>query len=138
MRDSVSITLRNNMSFDVIVNGHKMIIDAANDFGGSNLGPRPKSLMLVSLAGCTGMDIVALLRKMRIVINDLRIEVEGHITHDYPKHFDHMHIKYIIKGNTIPVDKVNYAIQLSLEKYCGVSYNFEKSMQITHELIVEE
>jgi putative redox protein len=136
MIDNVSIKFRNNMSFDVDVNGHKMIIDTAPEFGGDDLGPRPKSLMLVSLAGCTGMDIVSLLRKMKIEIEDLKIEVEGHITSDHPRHFDRMHIKYIIKGNKLPADKVNYAIDLSLQKYCGVSYNFEKSMEITHELVI--
>jgi putative redox protein len=136
MIDNVSIKFRNNMSFDVDVNGHKMIIDTAPELGGDDLGPRPKSLMLVSLAGCTGMDIVSLLRKMKIEIDDLKIEVEGHITSDHPRHFDRMHIKYIITGNNLPADKVNYAIDLSLQKYCGVSYNFEKSMAITHELVI--
>jgi putative redox protein len=137
MKDSVSIELRNNMSFDVIVNGHKMVIDTVPEFGGNDQGPRPKSLLMVSLAGCTGMDIVSLLRKMKIEIADLKIVVEGNITDQHPKHFDRMHIKYIIKGNSIPQDKINYAIKLSLEKYCGVSYNLEKSMEITWELIID-
>jgi putative redox protein len=136
MIDNVSIKFRNNMSFDVDVNGHKMIIDTATELGGNDLGPRPKSLMLVSLAGCTGMDVVSLLRKMKIEVDDLKIEVEGHVTSDHPRHFDRMHIKYIIKGNNLPVDKINYAIDLSLQKYCGVSYSFEKSMEITHELVI--
>jgi putative redox protein len=137
MKDSVSIELRKNMSFDVSVNGHKMLIDTVPEFGGNDQGPRPKSLLMVSLAGCTGMDIVSLLRKMRIDITDLRIVVEGNITDQHPRHFDHMHIRYIVKGNSIPADKINYAIKLSLEKYCGVSYNLEKSMEITWELVIE-
>ncbi len=137
MKESVSIEFRNNMSFDVSVNGHKMLIDSVPEFGGNDLGPRPKSLLMVSLAGCTGMDVVALLRKMKIEVDDLRIVVDGNITDHHPKHFDHMHIRYIIKGNSIPTDKINYAIKLSLEKYCGVSYNLEKSMEITWELVIE-
>jgi putative redox protein len=138
MRDSVSIGLKGNMSFDVVVNGHKLILDTVIEYGGNNEGPRPKSLMLVALAGCTGMDIVSLLRKMRVVFDDLRIDVEGNVTEEHPKHFDHMHIKYILKGNNIPVDKVNKAIDLSLEKYCGVTYTYSKAMKITHELIIGE
>jgi putative redox protein len=138
MRDSVSIKLRENMSFDVQVNNHKMVIDTAKEFGGSNEGPRPKSLMLVALAGCTGMDVVSILRKMRIAFDDLKIVVEGNITEEHPKHFDHMHIKYIIKGKNISSDKVNSAIDLSIEKYCGVNYTYRKAMKITHELIIEE
>jgi putative redox protein len=126
------------MSFDVVVNGHKMILDTVNENGGNNEGPRPKSLMLVALAGCTGMDIVSILRKMRVEFEDLKIDVEGNVTEEHPKHFDHMHIKYIVKGKNIPVDKVNMAIDLSLEKYCGVTYTYSKAMSITHELIIVE
>jgi putative redox protein len=138
MKDSVSIGLKGNMSFDVSVNGHKMIIDTVPEFGGTNGGPRPKSLMLVALAGCTGMDVVSILRKMKIQFDDFIVEVEGNITEEHPKHFDHMHIKYKIKGKGIPEDKVNSAIDLSLGKYCGVTYSYEKAMKITHELVVED
>lgn len=137
MKDSVSIELIKNMSFEVNVNGHKIIIDTANEFGGNNSGPRPKSLMLASLGGCTGMDVASILRKMRINFDKLKIDVEGNITEEHPRHFDHMHIKYIIKGKNIPADKVKSAIELSLEKYCGVSYSYKKAMKITHELIIE-
>jgi putative redox protein len=138
MKDSVTIQYTKNMSFDVSVNGHKMIIDSTPEFGGNDEGPRPRSLMLVALAGCTGMDLVSLLKKMRIKFDDLRIKVDGNVTNEHPKHFDHMHIMYIIKGQKIPVDKVEMAITLSIEKYCGVSYSYSLAMKITHELIVEE
>jgi putative redox protein len=138
MRDSVSVGLKSNMSFDVVVNGHKLVIDTANEYGGNNEGPRPKSLMLVALAGCTGMDVVSILRKMKIEFDDLKIDVEGNVTEEHPRHFDHMHIKYIVKGKNVPVDKVNKAIDMSLEKYCGVTYTYSKAMKITHELILEE
>jgi len=138
MKDSVEISLREKMSFDVNVNGHKMILDSSAESGGNNEGPRPKSLMLVALAGCTGMDVVSLLRKMRIDFEDLKIAVEGNITEEHPRHFDHMHIIYKIRGAEIPVDKVNKVIELSLDKYCGVTYSYKKAMKITHELIVEK
>jgi putative redox protein len=138
MKDSVSIQYRENMSFNVSVNGHNMVIDSVREYGGNDEGPRPKSLMLVALAGCTGMDIVSILKNMRIPFDDFRINVDGNVTDEHPKHFDHMHITYIIKGKNIPVDKVNMAISLSLEKYCGVSYSFRIAMKLTHELIVEE
>jgi putative redox protein len=136
MKDKVTIQHRENMSFNVKVNGHDMILDSSMEFGGSNAGPRPKSLMLVALAGCTGMDVVSLLNKMRIRFDDLKIEVEGNITEDHPRHFDHMHIKYILKGKEIPVEKVNNAISLSQDKYCGVSFSYRMAMKITHELII--
>lgn len=138
MYDSVCIELKNSMSFEVNVNGHKMTIDAAREFGGNGSGPHPKSLMLVALAGCTGMDLASMLRKMKVKFDNLKIIVGGTITEEHPKHFDHMHIKYIIKGKEVSADKVNKAIELSLEKYCGVSYSFKKAMKLTHELVIEE
>lgn len=137
MNDSVTLALKGNMSFDVDVNGHKMIIDSSKDFGGNDEGPRPKSLMLVALGGCTGMDVASILRKMRVPFSDLRLEVSGHITHEHPRHFDRMHIKYYISGENIPHEKVEQAVQLSHKQFCGVSHNYKKSMEITSEIIYE-
>jgi putative redox protein len=138
MKDSAIIQYKKNMSFNVEVSGHKMIIDSTEEFGGNNEGPKPKSLLLVALAGCTGMDVVSMLKKMRIDFEDFRINVDGNVTDAHPRHFDHMHITYFVKGNNIPVDKVEMAIKLSQEKYCGVSYSFRFAMKLTHELIVEK
>jgi putative redox protein len=138
MKDFVSIKHRKNMSFDVEVNGHKIIIDSATEHGGNNQGPRPKSLMLVALAGCTGMDVVSILNKMRVEFEDFRVNIEGNLTEEHPRHFDHMHIIYLIKGKDIPEEKVQKAIQLSQDKYCGVSYSYREAMKLTYELIIEE
>lgn len=138
MKDSVSIQHRGNMSFDAKVNGHNIILDSTREFGGNNAGPRPKSLLLAALAGCTGMDVVSILQKMKVKFEDLRIVVEGNITDEHPKHFDHIHIMYIVKGKDIPVEKVKTAINLSQDKYCGVSYSLKKAMNITWELVTEE
>lgn len=138
MKDSVTIQQRENMSFDVQVNGHKIVIDTSGEFGGNNEGPRPKSLMLVALAGCTGMDVASILKKMKVEYDDLKVVVEGNITDEHPKHFDSMHIKYMLKGKGISGDKVKRAIELSQDIYCGVSYSYRKAMKITWELIIEE
>jgi putative redox protein len=137
MKDSVSLTLRENMAFDVEINGHKMIIDTAADYGGNDMGPRPKSLMLAALGGCTGMDMASILRKMKIDFKGLRIKVDGNVTHDHPRHFDHMHIIYYVSGKDLPRDKVEHAASLSQEKYCGVTHNYRASMKITHEIVYE-
>jgi putative redox protein len=126
------------MSFDVEVNGQNMIIDSSSSSGGNNEGPRPKSLMLVALGGCTGMDMASILRKMRVPFDDLRIKVDGNMTEEHPRHFDTMHITYFIKGKDIPTDKVEQAAKLSLEKYCGVTFNFKASIKITHEIVYEQ
>jgi putative redox protein len=138
MKDSVTIQQRENMSFDVQVNGHKILLDASKEFGGNDEGPRPKSLLLVALAGCTGMDVASILKKMKVEYEDLKVVVDGNITDEHPKHFDRMHIKYILKGSGISEEKVRTAINLSQDKYCGVSYSLKKAMDITWELIIEE
>lgn len=137
MKDSVTLSLKGNMSFDVEVNGHKMVIDSGEAFGGNNEGPRPKSLMLVAIGGCTGMDMASILRKMRVPFEDLRIEVSGNITSEQPKHFDKMHITYFVKGTDIDKEKVEMAAKLSQEKYCGVTFNYKASIEITHEIVYE-
>jgi putative redox protein len=138
MKDSVTLSLRGNMSFDVDVNGHKMVIDTGETFGGNNEGPRPKSLMLVALGGCTGMDMASILRKMRVPFESISVKVDGNITGEHPRHFDTMHITYVIKGKDIPKDKVEMAAKLSQEKYCGVTFSYRASIEITHEIIYEE
>ena len=137
MKDKVTLSHRSGMAFEAEVNGHKMTIDSAREFGGNNEGPRPKSLMLVALAGCTGMDVASILKKMRIEFTDLSIKVEGNITEEHPKHFDHMHIVYTVKGDNIPREKVESAIIMSQDKYCGVSFTYKQAMNITWELIIE-
>jgi putative redox protein len=138
MKDSVNLQHRGNMSFDVTVNGHHLILDSVKEFGGNNEGPRPKSLMLVALAGCTGMDVVSILGKMRVKYDDFRVVVDGDVTDEHPRHFEKMHIKYYIKGKDIEKDKVLSAITMSQEKYCGVSFSYKQAMELTWELIVEE
>lgn len=138
MKDSVSLSLKGNMSFDVEVNGHRMTIDSSRDFGGNDEGPRPKSLMLVALGGCTGMDMASILRKMRVPFDGLRVKVDGVITGEHPRHFESMHITYFIKGKDIPADKVELAAKLSQEKYCGVSHSYKASIRLTHEIVYEE
>jgi len=138
MAESVKLRLKGNLSFDVDVDGHSMVIDSAPDFGGESAGPKPKSLMLVALGGCTAMDIVSILRKMKIQFEDVNIEVQGNLTETHPRHFDHMHIIYRIKGRDISREKVQMAVDLSQEKYCGVSYSYRSSIKITSEIIIEE
>ena len=138
MMETINIQLKGEMSFDVEIDGHHLTIDSAPHAGGKNLGPRPKPLMLASLAGCTGMDVVSILRKMRVPFDDIRIEVQGNLTETHPRYYDKMHIIYYIKGSNLPLDKIETAVNLSQEKYCGVTYSFRLSAKITHEIILEE
>jgi len=127
-----------NMAFETEVNGHKIIIDAVEEVGGENRGPRPKPLMLSALGGCTAMDVVSILKKMRVEIKNLNVIVEGDLTEEHPKHFYKMHVIYEFTGTDLPLDKLEKAVNLSEERYCGVSVVYRKAMEITSEIKIIE
>ncbi len=102
--------------------------------GGKDLGPRPKPLILVALAGCTGMDVIAILKKMKVNPDYFNVDVKGEVTEEHPKQFSSMHIVYEFRGKDLPLDKLQKAIDLSQEKYCGVSAMLKKAMPITSEI----
>lgn len=132
--EQVRVNWLENMAFEAEVNGHKIIIDAAEAVGGENRGPRPKPLMLVALAGCTGMDVVSILKKMRVEVETFNVVVEGDLTEEHPKQFSKMRIIYEFKGNDLPMDKLEKAINLSEERYCGVSAMYKKAIGIITEI----
>jgi len=130
----INATFKSGMNFSVDVNGHKIEIDTDEAGGGKNTGTRPKALMLVSLAGCTGLDVVNMLNKMRVNFTDLSINVEGHLTETEPKIYDTVIINYSIKVNKEDEPKVEKAVTLSKEKYCGVSKMFESFAKVSFKI----
>lgn len=136
MKHNVNTTWKENMTFDSLVSGHHVIMDASKDGGGDNLGPRPKELMLTALAGCTGMDVVSILKKMRVEVENFNVNIEANVTEEHPKHYDSLHIIYEFTGKDLPLDKLEKAVKLSQEQYCGVSYMYKKAMEVTFEIVV--
>ena len=134
MRESISLKWMDNLAFEVNVDGHKITIDAKTEVGGTDKGPPPKPLMMVALAGCTGMDVASLLKKMRVEFEEFNVKVEGDITEEHPKHFSGMHIIYEFAGKDLPVDKIKKAIELSQDKYCGVSATYKKTMDLSYKI----
>jgi putative redox protein len=126
------------MAFEAEVNDHTIVMDADEMNGGSNLGPRPKALTLVSLAGCTGMDVISILKKMKVEPEEFSISVEGELTEDHPKYYEKITVTYHFKGTDLPADKIQKAIHLSQEKYCGVSAMLRTGTQVVHEYVIEE
>ena len=122
------------MAFEADMSEHKLVLDSDPKFGGEGRGPRPKSLLLLSLAGCTGMDVVSLLKKMRVEFEDLKIKITGELTDEHPKYYHKIHLTYQIKGKDINHDKVEKAVNLSQDKYCGVSYMLKKAAEITYDI----
>ena len=134
MKTKINCTWKEEMMFESEVQGHKIIMDADESVGGRNRGPRPKPLTLVSLAGCTGMDVISILAKMRVEPSYFNIEIEGELTDEHPKYYHRIHITYEFKGTDLPLDKLEKAINLSQERYCGVSALLRKGAEITHEI----
>ena len=138
MQESIDLKWLDGMSFEADVAGHKIIMDSDPEFGGQNKGPKPKPFMMVSLAGCTGMDIVSLLNKMRVAFDSLDIRVVGDLSEEHPKKFEKMKIIYELTGQSIDRSKVEKAVALSQEKYCGVSASYRASIELSHEIIIKE
>lgn len=126
------------MGWEMDINGHHFITDAAVEAGGNDLGPRPKAMLLAGLIGCTGVDVKMILDKMKVEPEDIHIEVEAEASEDHPKIYTDIHLTYIFKGKDLPLDRLERAVNLSLEKYCGVTAMLEKAANITHAIIVEE
>ncbi|MBU2649995.1 MAG: OsmC family protein [Bacteroidetes bacterium] len=137
MKTKIDCTWKEGMAFEANTGGFKIMLDAEEAVGGQNLGPRPKPLTLVSLAGCTGMDVISILKKMRIEPEYFNVEVEGNLTEEHPKYYDKIHLRYVFRGKDLPLDKLEKAISLSQDRYCGVSALLSKGAELTHEIIVE-
>lgn len=97
-------------------------------------GPGPKSLLLSAIAGCSGIDVLDILDKMRVVYTDFSMDVEAEQTDEHPKVFKDITITYILKTDAANEEKVRKAIELSLEKYCGVSAMLKKNSAINYKL----
>ncbi len=138
MKIQVETNWKKNMAFEAVVNGHKLTMDIDTASGGEDAGPRPKPLLLAALAGCTGMDIVSLLNKMRVPFEDLKIFTEGELSEEHPKMVTKIHVTYQIKGKDLDMNKVNKAIQMSEEKYCGVEATLKSNVEITSSVEVVE
>jgi len=139
MKESVNVKWNGGMSFEADVMDYKIMMDADPEFGGQRKGPKPKPLLLVALAGCTGMDIVSLLNKMRIEFKKFNIRVDGDTADEHPKKFTRITITYEVTGKNIDREKVEKAVILSQEKYCSVSATLKDSVTIDYLIeIIEE
>lgn len=138
MRHEIECNWIDEMAFKVETDGHRLIIDANPEFGGQDRGPRPKPLLLASLAGCTGIDVISILKKMRVNLEGLHIKVSASLTEEHPKIYDKIIVTYTFKGYNLPMEKLEKAVQLSEEKYCGVSAMLKKAGLIEYNIITEE
>ena len=113
-------------------------MDGPESFGGSNAAIRPKELLLLSLAGCTGADVSAILQKKRVKLDGFEINVSAESTETHPKVYTKIHLEFMFYGTGIKEKDVEKAIELSQTVYCGVTAMLEKSIEITHSFKIEE
>jgi putative redox protein len=135
MKHEIESQWMGKMQFNALVNDHTIIMDAPERAGGENNGPIPKPFVLTALSGCTGMDVIALLRKQGKQLNDLNIKVSGEISKQQPIEYVAAHIIYEIKGNEEDKQAAFDAITTSQEKICGVSSMLKKIMPVTWQII---
>jgi putative redox protein len=119
--------------------GHSGVIDAGVKAGGQNRGPSPMELLLIGMAGCTGMDVVDILKKKRLAVTGLEVRVEGTRTESHPKVYTCIDVVYTVRGRDIPARAVEQAIHLSENKYCSAGVMLGKTAKIDSRYeIVEE
>lgn len=127
-----------DMAFETEINGHKLIMDASKEHGGNDAGPRPKALLIAGLTGCSGMDVVAILKKMRVQVDSFEMKVETELTEEHPKTYSKIHMIYEFTGTDLDKKKLDKAVSLSHERYCGVAEMLRKGSQLTYEVKIAE
>lgn len=134
MKKEIEMKWQGGMAFNTVLDGHSITVDAPAEVGGNDSGPRPKALMLVALGGCTGMDVVSILKKMRVEVDEFSMRISGNLTEEHPKHFDGMKLIYSFKGKDLNEEKIRKAINLSMDQYCGVSAVYKKAMDFEYDV----
>ncbi len=132
---NVTCTWKEKMAFETEVTGHTIRIDGDESVGGEDSGPRPKPLLLSALAGCTGMDVIYILRKMKIEPSHFNIRIEASSTEEHPVVYDKIRLVYEFKKDDgLDEGKVETAVNLSQEKYCGVSAMIREVAELNYEI----
>jgi putative redox protein len=112
--------------------GNFIMMDGSPEIGGTGNGARPMQVLLMSLGGCSSMDVLSILKKMRENVEDYKVEINGERREgEVPAVFTKIHVHYILKGK-LNENNVNKAINLSMEKYCSVTKMLEPTVEITH------
>ncbi|HPT79295.1 MAG TPA: OsmC family protein [Candidatus Atribacteria bacterium] len=101
------------------------------------MGPSPKKLLLAGLIGCTGIDVVSILKKMQVEPESLAIEAEAESSNEHPKVYTSIKLTFKFTGDNLPIDKLEKAVSLSQEKYCGVAAMLKKTAPIEYKVVVQ-
>lgn len=133
--DNTTIEWEQGLAFEVSQNGHTFKVDADEQFGGTNQGPRPKALVLSALAGCTGMDVASILSKMRMPWDTFKVHVEGDLSDTHPKVYTHIRMSFEFSGKELDRTKIERAAELSYNNYCGVAAMLKPTVDISYKIV---
>ena len=136
MNLEAKIDWQEGLAFRAHLDGFDFVIDGTPEAGGKNLGPRPKGLTLVSLLGCTAMDVISILGKMKVKVEKFAVTAEAQLAEEHPKKFTAIKVIYSFTGPGLAPEPIRKAIALSEEKYCGVRATLLPAVAISHEIIV--
>jgi len=118
--------------------GLAVTMDTPKKMGGTEHGPGPMELVLMGLGGCSGIDVVSMLKKMRQDVENCFISIEAERATTEPKVYTKIHLRYTVVGTGLSQDRIEHAVQLSAEKYCSVSAMLDKTAEITHDVEIVE
>ena len=134
MEKQISVIWKGDMAFEAQIDNYKLMMDATPAVGGTNQGPTPKPLLMASLGGCTGMDVISLAKKMRQEVETFEMKITGTISEEHPMRYTAIHMIYEFTGKDLDPEKLQKAVDLSKDKYCGVSATLSPSVMITSEI----
>jgi putative redox protein len=133
MKHEATIRWAGNMSFlGKAGSNHVVPMDTTPEFGGDSSATKPLELLLIGLGGCTGMDVVSLLRKMRVGFTGLEMNITADRAEEHPNAYTKIDIEYVVTGKGVEKDKVERALELSQEKYCSVSAMLKKACPVNY------
>lgn len=131
MLNKVTTHWKGDLTFESDNPSGKLVTMDTDVEGKEREGLSPKAMMLSSLAGCSGLDVISILDKMKVPLDDFKIEVTGELTDEHPKYYKKVNVAYHFYGDDLKKDKCDRAVQLSIEKYCGVMEMFRKFAEIS-------
>ncbi len=136
--ESASVALKEGMHFVGEIDGFRLDTDAERSVGGVGAGPQPLRYLLLSLAGCTAMDVISILRKKRQEVMDLTVDVRGSRVDEHPRVYDRIEVIYRVRGKGVDPKAVERAIELSETRYCPVIAMLGKAAEISSRYEIEE
>ncbi len=129
----INMSWKGNLAFEAETESwHRILLDAKQEVGGEDKGPRPMEVLLVSLAGCTAMDVASILKKKRVNLQNMTVKINAEQAPQHPKYFTRIDVEFNFEGKDIKEEDVKRAIELSKDKYCSVSVMLEGKAEISY------